>query len=182
MDHSSANCDCCERKTMNAQIKETLVACEMEVIDVARKVVKTAQDPFSGVIKFLQDRPDGASLHGYLVNRVLLDIFGTNEEIPGLIRAMASHVREIIRQSNVISITNEHPTYEKWGSYIIKQKEKTRFEVGLEKDCLVLKNIAGLIGIEHGIEAPLEKIMVKPPKLIVTLNMGLLHPQKVLDL
>jgi hypothetical protein len=46
----------------------------------------------------------------------------------------------------------------------------------------VLKNIAGLVGIEHGIEAPLEKILVKPPKLIVTLNMGLLHPQKVLDL
>jgi hydrogenase/urease accessory protein HupE len=51
----------------------------------------------------------------------------------------------------------------------------------------VLKNIAGLLGIEHGIahgiEAPLEKIMVKPPnKPVFTLNMGLLHPQRVLDL
>lgn len=182
MDHSTANCDCCERKGMNAQIKEALQACENEVIEVAKKVVKGAQDPFSGVIRFLQARPDGASLHGYLVNRVLLEVFGSNEQIPGLIRAMASHVREIGRQSNVISIVNEHPTAEKWGGYIIKQKEKTKFEVGLEKDCLVLKNIAGLVGIEHGIEAPLEKILVKPPKLIVTLNMGLLHPQKVLDL
>lgn len=51
----------------------------------------------------------------------------------------------------------------------------------------MLKNIAGLLGIEHGIEhgieAPLEKIMVKPPnKPVFTLNMGLLHPQRVLDL
>ena len=166
MDHSSASCDCCDRKTMNAQIRETLIACENEVIDGARKVVKGAADPFSGVIKFLEGRPEGASLHGYLVNRVLMETFGSKDEIPGLIRAIASHVREVIRQSNVISIINEHPTAERWGSFIIKQKEKIRFEVGSE----------------HGVECPLEKILVQNGKLVVTLNMGFLHPQKVLDL
>jgi hypothetical protein len=60
-------------------------------------------------------------------------------------------------------------------------------QISFEKDCLVLKNIAGLLGIEHGIahgiEAPLEKIMVKPPnKPVFALNMGLSHPQRVLDL
>jgi len=167
---------------MNAQIRETLVACENEVIDVARKVVRGSADPFSGVIKFLEGRPENTSLHGYLVNRALMETFGSRDEIPGLIRAIASHVREVIRQSNVISIINEHPTAERWGSFIIKQKEKIRFEVGREKDCLVLKNIAGLVGIEHGIECPLEKILVQNGKLVVTLNMGFLHPQKVLDL
>ncbi len=182
MEHSSAACDCCDRKTMNAQIRETLVACENEVIEIARKVVKSSSDPFSGVIKFLEGRPENSSLHGYHVNRVLMETFGSRDEIPGLIRAIASHVREVIRQSNVISIVNEHPTAERWGNFIIKQKEKIRFEVGREKDCLVLKNIAGLVGIEHGIECPLEKILVQNGKLVVTLNMGFLHPQKVLDL
>ncbi|HMW91030.1 MAG TPA: hypothetical protein PLI59_19350 [Candidatus Obscuribacter sp.] len=176
------NCDFCKRQTLDAQILETLMSCEKDLVEVARGIVKGASDPFSGVIKFLQDRPDGASLHGYLVHRVLMETFGSVDEIPGLIRAIASHVREVIRQSNVISIVNEHPTTERWGSYIIKQKERMRFEVGMEKDSLVLKNIVGLVGMEHGVEAPLEKITVKPPKLIVTLNMGILHPQKVLDL
>jgi hypothetical protein len=183
MDHPSANCDCCERKTMNAQIKETLEACEAELVEGARRILKGASDPFSAVIKFLHERPEGASLHGYLVTRVLLETFGSMEEIPALIRALTSHVREVIRQSNVISIHNEHPTAERWGTYIIKQKEKARFEIAFEKDCLVLKNIVGLWGSEHGIEAPLEKIMVRSPtQLVVTVNMGLLHPQRVLDL
>lgn len=182
MEHQTGSCDCCERKSIDSQIRQTLVACETEIIEVARRVVRGASDPFSGVIKFLQDRPDGSSLHGYLVNRVLMETFGSMDQVPGLIRAIASHVHEVIRQANVISIVNEHPTAERWGNYIIKQKERMRFEVAFEKDCLVLKNIAGLVGIEHGIEAPLEKILVKPPKLIVTLNMGILHPQKVLDL
>jgi hypothetical protein len=182
MEHTSATCDCGDRKSMNAQIREKLVACENDVIDVGRRIVRGAADPFSGVIKFLENRPEGASLHGYLVNRVLLETFGSKDEIPGLIRAIASHVREISRHANVISIHNEHPTSERWGSILIKQKEKIRFEVATEKGCLVLKNIAGLVGSEHGIECPLEKILVQNGKLIVTLNLGFLHPQKVLDL
>lgn len=182
MTNSTATCDCCERKSIDSQIRETLVSCEKEMIEVARGVVKNASDPFSGVIKFLQQRPEGSSMHGYLVNRVLIETFGSTDQVPGLIRAIASHVHEVIRQANVINIVNEHPTAERWGSFIIKQKERMRFEVASEKDGIVLKNIQGLFGMEHGVEAPLEKIVVKPPKLIVTLNLGLLHPQKVLDL
>ena len=65
---------------------------------------------------------------------------------------------------------------------MIKQAESMRFEIGVEKGHLTLKNIKGLFGIEHGVELPLEKIVVQPPKLIVTANMGLFHPQKVLDI
>jgi len=183
MDHSSANCDCCERKAMNSQIKETLEACEAELVEAALRIVKGASDPFSGVIKFLQERPEGVSLHGYLVNRVLLQTFGSMEEVPALIRALTSHVHEVKRQRNVISLYNEHPTAERWGSYTIKLKEKTSFEIGIEKNCLVLKNIVGCFGSENGLEAPLEKIMVRSPKeLVVTVNLGLLHPQRVLEI
>ncbi|MBS1992019.1 MAG: hypothetical protein JSS83_15960 [Cyanobacteria bacterium SZAS LIN-3] len=183
MDHSSASCDCCERKTMNSQIKEALEACEAELVEAALRIVQGASDPFSGVIKFLQERPEGATLHGYLVTRVLLQTFGSMDEVPALIRALTSHVHEVQRKSNVISIRNEHPTAERWGSYTIKLKEKTSFEIGFEKNCLVLKNIVGCFGSEHGIDAPLEKIMVRSPReLVVTVNMGLLHPQRVLEI
>jgi hypothetical protein len=47
---------------------------------------------------------------------------------------------------------------------------------------MVLKNIQGLIGVEHGVEVPLEKILVQPPKLIVTVRLGILHPQRVVDI
>ncbi|HNM52210.1 MAG TPA: hypothetical protein PKN86_20990, partial [Candidatus Obscuribacter sp.] len=56
------NCDFCKRQTLDAQILETLMSCEKDLVEVARGIVKGASDPFSGVIKFLQDRPDGASL------------------------------------------------------------------------------------------------------------------------
>src|SRR5262249_50281134 len=102
--------------------------------------------------------------------------------IPSLIRILASHVKDVMRKSNVINIINEHPNAERWGNYIIKQKERINFEVGFEKGKLLLHNISGLIGVEHGIELPLEKILVQPPKLIVTVKLGLMHPQRVLDI
>ncbi len=174
------DCDCCG-KEQEPQILQKLASMEQELIEVANRVVKGASDPFSGVIKFLHDRPEG-SLHGYLVERVLVETFGGSENVPGLIKALASHVKEVIRQANVINIVNQHPTAERWGTYIIKQKERMKFEIGTEKGNLVLKNIVGLFGMEHGVELPLEKILVQPPKLIVTVNMGLLHPQRVLDI
>jgi len=178
-------CTCChkDQSQLPEQLLQKFAEMEKDLVDTARYMVKSASDPFSGVIKFLHERPENTSLHGYLVDHVLLQTFGSQEEIPGLIRALASHVREIIRQSNVINIVNEHPTAEKWGQYIIKQKESMRFEVGVEKGCVILKNIKGLFGIEHGVEFPLETILVKPPKqLIVTANMGLLKPQRCLDI
>ncbi len=173
-------CDC--QKDLNDQLIQKLQEMEQELFAVAQKIIKGASDPFSGVIKFLYERPDNSPLHGYLVDKALLETFGSRDRIPGLIRAIASHVKEVIRQSNVIRIINEHPTSERWGNFIIKQTENMKFEVTNENGYLVLKNIKGLIGIEHGVELPLEKIVVKPPKIVVTANMGLLHPQKVLDI
>jgi len=173
------DCQCNEGN--NHQIVQKLVHMEQELVEVARRILKTASDPFTGVIKFLHERPEDNSLPGKLVTTVLEQTFG-NEEIPGLIKIMSGHVREIYRTSNVIDIIKEHPTAEKWGNFIIKQKDRIKFEVGLEKGRLVLNNIQGLIGVEHGVELPLEKITVSPPNLIVTVRLGMLHPQRIVSI
>jgi hypothetical protein len=163
-------------------IKEQLQKIEGDVIDVARKLVRTAGDPISAVVRFLHERPEGQSLPGYVIDKVLLESFDSPEQIPGLVKLLAGHVREISRTRNVIGILKEHPAAENWGSYLIKQSERIIFEVGREKDRLVLKNIGGLVAVEHGVEIPLDKILVNPPKLEVTLRLGILRPQRVVDI
>jgi hypothetical protein len=163
-------------------LKEQLQKIEVDLIDVAKKFVRTAGDPISAVVRFLHERPEGQSLPGYVVDRVLLESFESPEQIPGLVRLLAGHVREISRTRNVIGILKEHPAAEKWGNYLIKQSERIIFEVGRERDRLVLKNIGGLVAVEHGVEIPLDKILVNPPKLEVTLRLGILRPQRVVDI
>jgi hypothetical protein len=173
------NCTCNEAG--NSQIVQKLKTLEQELVEVARKVLKSASDPMTGVIRFLHERPENSSLPGHLINGVLEQTFG-NEEIPGLIRILAGHAREVVRHANVIELIKEHPTTEKWQDFIIKQTDRVRFEVGFDQGRLVLKNINGLIGIEHGIELPLEKILINPPNLIVTVKMGMLRPQRVVSM
>ena len=108
--------------------------------------------------------------------------FGDADKIPGLVSVLAGHVKEVVRHANVISIVNEHAAVERWGQYIIKQKERIRFELDREKGKLVLRNIAGLAAVENGIEVALEKILVNPPKLEVTLKLGPLRPQRIIDI
>ncbi|MGK3868208.1 hypothetical protein ABI118_15525, partial [Enterococcus faecium] len=86
--------------------------------------------------------------------------FGSTEQIPGLVRLLSAHLRSVVRESNVIAIYNEHFSQADWCGYLIKLKEHVKFEVTREKDKLVLKNIAGLVCIEHVVELPLEKILV----------------------
>lgn len=176
------SCIGCSKDHNGVELMHKLMSMEHELIEISRRVLKTAGDPFSGVVRFLHERPEGNSLPGYLMNKVLLETFGNRDEIPGLIRILAGHVREIIRQSNVINIINEHPTAERWGNFIIKQKERMKFEVGLEKGKLALKNIQGIIGVEHGIELPLDKILVQPPKLLVTVKLGIIRRQRIVDI
>jgi hypothetical protein len=177
------SCQCDRRdSTIDSQLLHKLVCMEHELVETAKRVVKNASDPFTAVIRFLAERPENNSLPGYVVNRVLLQTFGTRENVPSLVTVLAQHCKEIIRQSNVISIINEHPAAERWGAYLIKQKERIKFEVGREKDKLVLKNIIGLVAVEHGIELALDKILVNPPKLEVTLKLGLLRPHRTVDI
>lgn len=176
------NCPTCGKEILNGQLIQKLAAMENDLVDVAKRVLRTASDPFSAVMHFLHERPEGTSLPGYVVKRVLLETFGSSEQIPGLIAVLAGHVKEVVRHSNVISIINEHAAVERWGKYIIKQKDRIKFELGRERDKLVLKNIAGLVAVEGGIEAALEKILVNPPKLEVTLRLGLLRPQRIVDI
>ncbi len=161
---------------------ENISVNEQTVIDEAKRIVSTATDPFSGVINFLHQRPENEALEGSLVERVLLETFGSKEQIPQIIKAIAAQVTNIVRKANVIKIVNECQTKEKLGDIIIKKAEVMNFEVALEKGILVLKNISGLFGVEHGLEVPLERIEVKPPKLVVTIDMGFIHPQKTLDI
>ncbi len=155
---------------------------DAELVDVAKRVMRSASDPVTAVVRFLQERPEGVSLPGFLVARILHESFDGLENVPGIVRVLTGHVHEIIRHSNVIDIINEHPAMERWGTYLIKQKDRIKFEVGLEKGKLALKNMSGLVAIEHGIELPLEKILIVPPKLEVTLRLGLLSPKRVVDI
>ncbi len=178
------SCYC--RKTSNEIADEIVLSkiqdVEDELVAMARNILRGASDPISAVIKFLQERPEDVSLTGYVMDRVLTETFGGREKIPSLVKLLAGHVREIIRQSNVINIINEHPAVETWGDYIIKQTERIKFEIGKERDLLVLKNVAGLFAIEHGIAFPVEAITIKPPKLVVTINLGIIRPNRIVDI
>jgi hypothetical protein len=176
------SCICSRRERINKRIVSKLHNLEHDLVDTAKKVLRTAGDPFSGVIRFLHEHPEEASLKGLVMQHVLRETFGDEDKIPQLVRIFSSHVREIIRHANVIDIINEHPAVERWGNYLIKQKERIKFEIARERDLLVLKNIAGLVAIEQGLELPLEKIAVQPPKLVVTVQLGILRPQRVLDI
>lgn len=153
-----------------------------ELIDVAKKILRTASDPISAVIRFLHERPENQTLPGYVVEKVLLETFESYDRIPGLVKILAGQVREIVRHRNVIELLKEHPAAERWGNYLIKQADLIKFEVAKERDKVVLKNIGGLVAVEHGIEIPLDKILVNPPKLEVTLRFGLLRPQRIIDI
>lgn len=161
---------------------EHLSVDQQTVIEDAKRIVHGSSDPFSGVINFLHQRPENEALEGSVMNQALLEIFGSQENIPQIIKAIAAQVTRIVRQANVIKISNEGPTKEKLGDIMIKKENEMKFEVALEKGILVLKNIRGLLGVEHGLEVPLERIEVKPPKLVVTIDMGFIHPQKTLDI
>lgn len=171
--------DCrCLNQAKNSQLQKI----ELEMVEVAKRVIRNAGDPVTAVVRFLQERPEGTSLPGYVVAKVLHESFDGVENVPGIIKVLTGHVHEIIRHSNVIDIINEHPAMERWGSYLIKQKDRIKFEVGLEKGKLALKNMSGLVAVEHGVELQLEKILIVPPKLEVTLRLGLLHPKRLVDI
>ncbi|MDX2107844.1 MAG: hypothetical protein SFY67_15690 [Candidatus Melainabacteria bacterium] len=152
------------------------------IIENAKRIVSAASDPFSGVIRFLHQRPENEPLEGSLVEQVLVETFGSHDSIPQIIKAISAAVTKITRSANTIKITNQHPTKEQLGDIFIKKENVVTFEVAEEKGVLVLKKIDGLLGVEHGLEVPLDKIEVKPPKLIVTVDMGFIKPQKSLNI
>lgn len=169
-------------RCLNQEKSSQLQKIELEMVEVAKRVIRNAGDPVTAVVRFLQERPEGTSLPGYVVAKVLHESFDGVENVPGIIKVLTGHVHEIIRHSNVIDIINEHPAMERWGTYLIKQKDRIKFEVGLEKGKLALKNMSGLVAVEHGVELQLEKILIVPPKLEVTLRLGLLHPKRLVDI
>lgn len=174
------NCRCEQHNLNEAVLKlESEVA---EMCDSARRLLKSASDPFSAVIRFLHERPENVEYNGLSIRSVLLDAFGSPEQIPSLVRVLSGHLKQVVRRSNVIAVYNEHFSQADWGGYLIKLKEQVKFEVGREKDKLVLKNIAGLVCVEHGIELPLEKILINPPKLEITVKLGLLRPVRAVDI
>ncbi len=176
------NCSCISPQAEARSVADRLAAVERELVEAARRMLRSASDPVSAVIRFLHERPDGALLPGDLIKRVLLQAFGTRDEIPGLVAILSGHVKEIARHSNVIRIVNEHSAVSRWGSYLIKQADRIKFEVARERGWVVLKNITGLVAVEHGIELGLDRIRVVPPKLEVTLRLGSLRPRRLVDI
>lgn len=179
------NCICNERQQnpgVQKIVHEKIVHIEHELVDGAKRLLKTASDPFSAVMHFLHERPEGTSLSGYVVNKVLEESFEHSDKIPGLIKVLSGHVAEVIRHSNIIHILNEHPIDEKWDKWVIRKKDRVKFEIAREKGKLVIKNIVGLYAIENGMEAQLEKVVVNPPKLEVQLRFGIFSPQRVVDI
>jgi hypothetical protein len=176
------DCRCPGKELLKVQITK-LEGDITDLIDGARRIVRTASDPITAVARFLHERPENISLPGYVIDRVLLEAFENRpEQIPALVKLLAGHVKHITRKSNVIDILKEHPGMERFGTYLIKQAESVKFEIGRERDRLVFKNIGGLVAVEHGIEIPLDKIVVNPPKLEVTLRVGLLRPLRIIDI
>jgi hypothetical protein len=174
--------DCnCESK-QDKTVKEKLHHVHHDLVDGARRILRSATDPVSAVVRFLQERPENVSVPGNVLLYVLRETF-QEKEIPGLVRILSAHVREVIRSKNdVIDIINMHPAVERWGDYLLKQKDRIKFEIAREREWFAIKNIVGITAIEHGIELPLEKILIKPPKLVVTVRLGPLHPERVLDI
>jgi hypothetical protein len=149
-----------------------------DMVQRSRRILRSATDPVSAVLHFLKERPEGASLAGYVVDHVLYETFEDHANIPELVKILAGHVREITRQADVIDVINEHAAIAKWGNYLIKQKERIKFELQKERDIFVMNNIVGLTAVEQGVELPIEKISVQPPHLVVTVKLGVLRPKK----
>ena len=148
-----------------------------ELAGVAGSTVKSASDPFSGVIRFLVEHPENSSMPGPVLNQVLDQIF-SNSKCPGLLRLMAGHVKEVHRRGKTIELVKEHATSEPFSDFVVKQADKVKFEVGEDKGKMVLNNVQGITGVEHGMDLPIEKILVSPPNLVVTVKLGLMRPQK----
>lgn len=155
---------------------------EGEIIDIAHKLMRSATDPFTGVIRFLHQQPENQALSGTIVKSILLDVFEKPEQIPAIVKLFSGQVRHIVRRANVIDIINEQASQQAFSGHLLKLKDRIKFEVGVEKGCTVLKNIAGLIAVEHGLEVPLDKIIINPPKLEITLRLGLLRPHRTVDM
>lgn len=174
--------DCICVNKPDSALKLKLKDMHQDMVQRSQRILRSATDPVSAVLHFLQERPEGASLTGYVMDHVLHETFEDRANIPELVKILAGHVREITRQADVIDVINEHAAIEKWGNYLIKQKERIKFEVLKERDIFVMNNIIGLTAVEHGIELPIEKISVQPPHLVVTLKLGVLRPQRTVEI
>lgn len=176
------NCPCSRKRLANLPLVQKIVLVEQDLMDVARRILRTAGDPVSAIVRFLAERPENTSLPGYVVDRLLLETFGDKENIPGLVAVLAGHMKETIRQANVIKIVNEHPAVERWGDYIIKATDLIKFEIAKERGLFVLKDIVGLKAVENGMEVALERILVDPPKLLITARLGLFPIVRTVDI
>jgi hypothetical protein len=174
--------DCICKNKPDTAFKAKLHAMHHELVDGAKRILRTAADPVSGVLRFLQERPEGTSLAGYAMSYILLEAFEDEANIPGLVKILAGHVREISRHANIIDIVNSHAAVEKWDHYMIKLKEQIKFEIRRDREFFLMDNIVGLTAVEHGIELPVELIKIQPPNLIVTFKLGPLRPKRVLSI
>lgn len=155
---------------------------EEELIKVGKDLLETSDDEFSAVVRFMHQLPEQPPLPGELANTVLSAVFGDVEKMPGLVRILADGLKEVVRKGDVVKLVNEEAESDPWQGYTVKKKQMVQFEVENKNGKISLKNVSGLSFVENGLEASLQKAIVKAPKIECTLKLGLIPVQRVVDI
>jgi hypothetical protein len=154
---------------------------EDELIKIGRDLLASS-DEFSSVVNFMHQLPEQPPLPGDLANTVLTAVFGDVEKMPGLVRILADGLEKVVRKGNVVQLVNEEAESDPWQGYIVKKKHVVQFEIENIGGSVALKNVSGLSFVENGLEAALQKAVVKAPKLECTLKLGPIPVQRTVDI
>lgn len=155
---------------------------EEELIKTGKEVLAASPDEFSAVVNFMHQLPESAPLPGTLANKVLSEVFGNVENMPGLVQILSDGLEKVVRKGNVVQLFNRAAESDPWQGYVVKKKHLVQFEIENKDGNVVMKNVSGLSFVEHGLEAALQKVIVKAPKLECTLKLGPIPVQRTVDI
>jgi len=155
---------------------------EEELIKIGKDLLDSSDDEFSSVVRFMHQLPETPPLPGDMANKVLTAVFGDVEKMPGLVRILADGLKEVVRKGDVIQLVNEEAESDPWQGYTVKKKQLVQFEIENKDGQVALKNVSGLSFVENGLEASLQKAIVKAPKIECTLKLGPISVQRVVDI
>lgn len=155
---------------------------EEELIKTGKELLVSSPDEFSAVANFLHQLPENEPLPGPLANKVLSEVFGNVESMPGLVRILSEGLEKIVRKGNVVQLFNLAADSDPWQGYVVKKKQLVQFEIENKDGKVSMINVSGLNFVEHGLEAALQKVIVKAPKLECTLKLGLIPVQRTVDI
>ncbi len=155
---------------------------EEELIKTGKELLASSGDEFSSVVNFLHQIPEEPPLPGDIANKVLAEVFGDVDHMPGLVKILSDGLEKVVRKGNVVQLINEEAESDPWQGYVVKKKPVVQFEIENNDGKVSLKNVSGLSFVENGLEAALQKATVKAPKLECTLKLGLIPVQRTVDI